>query len=182
VTAGGAAVVVGSADARLRPPAPSFASVAHAADPVPLDNLRPAERAFLQQASELSRLEMALAQLGVSQGASSEVRELAQQMVTDTRLLADSLDNLARKKSLVLLPATGGARQSYGQLSARSGADFDREFVRVMSPTNAAIERAFEEAMSDTTRDPDIRDLVGQYLPVLRDHLNKMQDLRKSID
>src|SRR5438067_7352794 len=79
------AAVAGSAGARLRPPAPGFASVSHAAEPATTDNLRPAERAFVQQVSALSRLEMSLAELGVNQAASADLRAFSQQLVEDCR-------------------------------------------------------------------------------------------------
>lgn len=39
----------------------------------------------------------------------------------------------------------------------------------------------FERSMS-VARDSDVRDLLGAYLPVLRDHQNKISELRKALE
>src|SRR5688572_17071673 len=96
-----------TAGSSLRPRVAFFASVAKAAEFDPLaagDTLRPTERAFLRQALEVTRQQRALAQVGTAQATSSDLRSFAQQLASDTRQLADSIEGVARKKGVVLMP------------------------------------------------------------------------------
>src|SRR5688500_2079818 len=103
----GSAILVTPAAGRVKPRvAMSFASVARAAefDPLAADSLRPSERAFVREASEIARHELRAAQLAVSQGSSSDVRTFAQQLVTDQGQIIEGLNGLTRKKGVVMLP------------------------------------------------------------------------------
>jgi putative membrane protein len=177
------ASLVSSADARIKPRVAMFASVAHAAefDPLAADNLRPTERAFLRQASEMARAEVRAAQLGVSQATSADVRAFAQQLVTDNRQISTSLEDLARKKGVVLLAPTDTTTENYAKLSELAAADFNKEFVRLMSDLQEETVKIYERALNDA-KDTDIKDLAGSFLPIARDHLNKVRDLRKSFE
>src|SRR5262245_49941585 len=57
----------------------------YAVEPLASDALRPGERAFLTKAIETSRLQLRLAEIGVSQATNSAVRSHAQQLVADYR-------------------------------------------------------------------------------------------------
>src|SRR4051812_40546891 len=102
----GLAIAVTTVEARINPRVAMFASVAKAAefDPLAADSLRPSERTFLRQAAEMARAEMRAAQLAVGQAASADVRTFAQQVVSDNRQISNSIDELARKKGVAMLP------------------------------------------------------------------------------
>src|ERR1043166_8477030 len=76
----------------MRPRFVTFASVARGAelDSLATDTLRPSERAFLREATEMSRTDLRMAQLAVGQATSSDLRTYAQQLMTDYRQIADS--------------------------------------------------------------------------------------------
>src|ERR1051326_2851189 len=101
-----AALFGATASARIHPRGAMFASVAKAAefDPLAADSLRPTERAFIRQALETARAEMRAAQLAMAQATSADVRTYAQQLVADNRQITTSIEDLARKKGVVLLP------------------------------------------------------------------------------
>ncbi len=183
VAAALAATALTSADARIRPPVAMFASVARAAefDPLANDSLRPTERTFVRQAIELSRASMRLAQLAVGHATSADIRAFAQQLVTDHGQVATSLDALARKKGVVLLPLNDEIAANFDRLSATAAPDFDKEFVRMASDLEEATVKIYEHALADA-KDTDVKDLAGNFLPVARDHQNKIRDLRKSFE
>lgn len=151
-------------------------------DALATDALRPVERAFLEKAAQLSRQQIQLAQLAVSQATGSDVRTYAQQMAGDHRQIGDSIEALRRKKGT----SAGGSPEavvpeSFQQLAQKSGGDFDREFVRLAGDLQATLLTLFEEVMADA-KDPEVRELAGAHLPTLRDHQNRATELKKAYD
>jgi putative membrane protein len=179
----GLAALASIAEARIRPRPAMFASVAKAAefDPLAADSLRPSERAFLRQATEMSRAQARAAQLGVGQAVSAEVRSFAQQVASDNKQIGNSIDELARKKGVVLLPPTEITTENYGKLSELAGAEFDKEFVGLLSGLQEEAVKLFEKALNDA-KDTDVKELAGNFLPMARDHLNKVRDLKKTFE
>lgn len=148
--------------------------------PLAADSLRPAERAFLEKATEIGRLQMRLADIGASQATSADVRGHAEQLKSDNRQLVDALTSLAQKRGGATRTATEPA-ESYAQLAAKSGAEFEREFVRVMADVHETTITLFEQAAAEA-KDADVRDLAAAQLPMLRAHRNRITELKKTFD
>jgi putative membrane protein len=153
----------------------------YAAIPLAADGLRENEKAFLGKAIETSRQQMRLAEVGASQAISSDVRSHALTLAGDYRELAESLDALIRRKGGVAGAPAGGTSENYRGLLEKSGADFDREFVRTAAALGNNIMTLFEQAATDA-RDPDVREFAAAQLPVLRAHRNAIVGLKKSMD
>lgn len=151
------------------------------AETLATDALRPSERTFLEKAAALSREEIRLARLAVSQATGSEVKALAQQIAIDHQQINDAVEGLRRKKGAVEEASVDVVSESSQKLAQKNGADFDREFVRLIADTHSEAVMLFERSMS-VARDSDVRDLLGAYLPVLRDHQNKISELRKALE
>jgi putative membrane protein len=152
-----------------------------AGEPLATDSLRPAERAFLGKAAEVSRQQMRLAEIGVSQATNSEVRSHAQQLVTDYRSLTDSLEALIRRRGGIPGAPVGGTSENYRKLIEKAGGDFDREFVRTVAQATNSMLTLFEQVASDSN-DADVRELAAAELPVLRAHRTAITELEKAID
>ncbi len=152
-----------------------------AVDPLASDAIRPAERSFLTKAVESTRQQMRLAEVGVSQATNSDVRSHAQQLVADYRTLNDALEGLIRRKGGIADAPVGGTSETYQKLVEKSGANFDREFVRTVAQTTDEVLTMFEQVVSES-RDADIRDLAAAQLPVIRAHRAAVTELKKSID
>ncbi|HVS54455.1 MAG TPA: DUF4142 domain-containing protein [Opitutaceae bacterium] len=170
--------------ARIRPPIAAFTSVARVAqiDVVPSDNLRPSERTFLLQTGEMTRSELRLARLAVSQAVGSDLRAFAQQLATDFGQINDALAGLVRKKGVAILPpslATGAPVDAYDQLATKTGTDFDQTFLLTVSAAEEQMMKLLDQALADA-KDADVRDFAGSFLPVVRDHVNKLKELRKA--
>ncbi len=151
-----------------------------AAVPMAADALRENDKAFLGRAVETSRQQLRLAEVGASQAESSEVRSHALTLAGDYRELMDSLDALIQRKGGVAGAPVGGTSERYQKLIEKSGADFDREFVRAAGPlTNNAL-TLFEQAAADS-RDTDVRDFAAAQLPLLRAHRNALAELKKTV-
>lgn len=180
ITAG---LAIGSelAAARVRPVAARSMISGYTIDALATDAARPAERAFLQKAAATSRLQQRLAELGASQATSSEVRSHAEQLKSDNRQLVDALTALIQRKQSATSPAVEPLTEPYAQLAQKSGVDFDREFVRTMARLHEETIAMFEQAASES-KDTDVRDLAAAQLPMLRAHLNRITELKKTFD
>lgn len=153
-----------------------------AIDALAAETLRPVERTFLEKAAALSRQQIQLAQLAVSQSAGTDVRTYAQQVASDYRQISDSVEGLRRKKGVSAGSATDAfVSESHQRLAQKTGGDFDREFVRLAGELQAAVLTLFEEVMADA-KDAEVRELAGSCLPVLREHQNRVTELKKAYD
>jgi putative membrane protein len=150
------------------------------------DALRPAERSFLEKALESGRLQARLAELGASQASSTDIRSHAEQLKSDTRAMNEALTALRQRKAGAPAPsaevaATEPEPDPYAELAGRAGAEFDREFVRVMSELHEATIALFEQTASEA-KDADVRDLAAAQLPTLRAHRNRIVELKKTFE
>lgn len=153
----------------------------YAAEPLATDGLRAGEKAFLAKAVETARQQMRLAEVGASQADSSEVRSHALQLASDYRELHDALEALIRRKGGLAGAPAGATSETYQKLTEKSGADFDREFVRVVAAASGQAMNLFETAAAEA-KDPDVRDFAANELPILRAHRNTIADLKKTYD
>lgn len=155
------------------------------AEPLATATLRPSERTFLEKAASLSGEKLRMARLAVSQANSSEVRDFAQQLATDHQSMSNTLADLQRRKGAATPPASDTkaespdvVSESFQRLAGKTGADFDREFVRIFTEAHTQLLNLVEQATSDA-KDVDVREFAGAVLPTLRDHQNRLTELRK---
>lgn len=151
------------------------------AAPLATDTVTAAERAFLEKAANLGRLQMRLAEIGAAQGVSAEVRSHAEQLKIDNRELVDAVGAVMQRKATVPRAGATAPSETYAQLAATSGADFDREFIRLMAESHQAMLTLFEQAAADA-RDDDVRAVAAAQLPMLRRHVNRITELRKTTE
>jgi putative membrane protein len=167
---------------RLGPLASSKLARNFAVEPLATDTLRPNERTFLEKAGERSRHEIRLARLAVAQATSADVKAFAQQLTGEQQQINDAVEALRQKKGAVTEAAPADVPSEATQkLAQKTGADFDREFVRLIGEVQSEVVALFEQAMANA-KDTDVRDLAGLYLPTLRDHQNKVTELKKTIE
>jgi putative membrane protein len=148
-----------------------------AAMPLATETLRPSEQAFLESALVLSRQEVRLAELSMSQASNSDVRTVMLQLSGDQRQVRESIEGLLRKKNLAA-PADQPVPEAHQRLMELTGASFDREVVMTLAKVHEELVTLFEQASSDA-KDAEVRDFTGRYLPMLRDHRQRLIELRK---
>lgn len=175
----GAALVAGFAAATTLA-APALAQLTPGAAAELNGGLRPAARRFLVQGVATSRSLAELSRLAEAQGNSVAVRALAQQMVTDFGEMDRSLEALAHTKGVAVPLQPTSFSPGARQLAGTSGAAFDRAFIPEIT---VAAQRQLQlcEAALANAKDPDVRQLAGSLLPMLRDHLNRALALEKGL-
>jgi putative membrane protein len=162
-------------------PVVRVAAVNRVVEPLATDALRPAEQVFVEKALASSGQQIRLADLGANQASSADVRAHASQLAADYRELSDTLQALVRRKGGVAGAPVGGSSENYQKLAARSGSDFDREFVRLASELSESVMNLFQQAANDA-KDPEVRAFASAQLPMLRAHRNRSVELKQAVE
>jgi putative membrane protein len=121
--------------------------------------------------------EVELGRLAVQRAKSPEVKQFAQRMVADHSKANVELKQLASNKNMTL-PAEPNAQQKADKdrLSKLTGAEFDREYMTMMTAGHDKAVAAFEDE-SRNGKEADVKAWSSKILPTLREH----QTLAKQI-
>src|SRR5688572_20100802 len=135
------------------------------------------DRNFLMDAAMGGMMEVELGRLAVQNGASDAVKQFGQRMVDDHSKANTELMSLATSKG-VTLPTELDAkhREHVTKLSSRTGADFDREYSKMMLSDHNKDVSAFEK-QSTKGADPDLKAFASRTLPTLQEHLQMAKAL-----
>ena len=114
--------------------------------------------------------EVELGRLAVQKAKNPEVKQFAQRMVADHSKANVELKQLASNKN-VTLPAEPNAQQKADKdrLSKLSGAEFDRQYMSMMTAGHDKAVAAFEDE-SRNGKEPDVKAWSSKTLPTLREH------------
>jgi putative membrane protein len=136
-----------------------------------------ADTKFLKQAAQGGMAEVALGQLAMQNGSSSEVKNFGQRMVNDHSKANDQLRQLASEKHIDLpqhLSAKDKATQE--SLEKLSGKQFDDTYMKDMVTDHKKDVSDFQRE-SKTARDPEIKKFASQTLPTLKAHLKQAESI-----
>jgi putative membrane protein len=135
------------------------------------------DRIFMENAAKGGMHEVHMGRLGIERGQSEAVKGLCQRLINDHNTANKDLETLAKQKG-VTLPADDAKIVFSTPLATKSGADFDREFARLIIEDHQKDIAAFEKEASSGS-DPDLRDWARKALPTLRAHLTEAQAIPK---
>lgn len=126
------------------------------------------------------------AQTAQQKASSKQVKDFAQQMVTDHRAMQGNLDSLAKAKNLT--PQAGPMADSLqnatnaqaDSLSKLSGKQFDQAYI---SAQVTAHQQAVDmlTRMSSSAQDPDLKNAIQQAIPKVQSHLDRARSLQQSL-
>ncbi len=131
------------------------------------------DQMFMENAARGGMHEARMGRLGIKRGQSEAVKGLCQRLINDHNTANKDLESLAKQKG-VTLPADDAKVVFSTPLAAKSGADFDREFARLIIEDHQKDIAAFEKEASAGT-DPDLKNWAAKALPALRAHLAEAQ-------
>lgn len=150
---------------------------------VPADResgLENADEDFLENAIQGSHAEVVGSQLALEKSESADVRQFAEMMIADHRMMIQEAEQLASKKGMT--PPTGPSvvqSTEITALKALSGGAFDAMYVnRIGVAAHEATVEMFEKA-SQEAQDPDIKAMATKALPKLREHLEAARALNE---
>jgi putative membrane protein len=142
------------------------------------DQVARADRKFIEQAAGSGMFEVQVAQLAASKATDAQVKSFASMLVDHHTAANNELVKIANARKVELPAAPPRAlRRDIEKLGKKSGADFDKDFVKEVGlKAHEKDIKLFEKASKDV-KDPELKAFVDKTLPVLRDHLAQAQKL-----
>ena len=129
------------------------------------------DQKFLMEAAMSGMKEVEAGRIAAQQGTSDQVKQFGQMMVDHHTKANTELMSLASSKGITLPTALDDKHRSeVTKLSGMSGADFDREFSKMMVKDHDKAVDKFEK-QSTRGADADLKAFAANALPTLREHL-----------
>jgi putative membrane protein len=135
------------------------------------------DRQFIGNAAMGGMHEVHMGNLGLERGQSQAVKSFSQRIVTDHSKANQKLETLANRKG-VTLPGDDAKTVTSMPIAAKNGAEFDREYARMMVEDHQKDIAAFEKE-ANSGSDPDVKAFAKETLPTLRAHLQAAETLPK---
>ncbi|MGC2424335.1 MAG: DUF4142 domain-containing protein [Nitrospirota bacterium] len=146
---------------------------AQAAEP---DKLSRKDMKFVHEAAIGGMLQVQLGQMVKDKAQSQDVKDFGARMVTDHTGVNTELKQLADKKGVTLPDKLDAKHEKIvDKLSKLSGADFDKEYMKVMVKGHENDVAAFKKASKDL-KDPDLKDFAAKTLPAYEEHLKMAKE------
>jgi len=140
-------------------------------------NLSSQDRNFIMDAAMGGLEEVELGRLAAQQGMGAEVKQFGQRMVDDHSQANSELMSLASSKGITLPTELDQKHRSeVTKLSGMSGADFDREYTKMMVSDHRKDVSEFEKQSTRGT-DADLKAFATKTLPTLQEHLRLAEAL-----
>lgn len=132
---------------------------------------------FAVSAANGGMAEVELGKLAQQKAQSAQVKDFGAMMVQDHSKANAALMDLAKSKNIALPDSISADEQKLkADLSAKSGADFDKAYVQAMLDDHKKDIKEFEQA-SKIVKYPEMTAFINQTLPVLKKHLAAIQQI-----
>ena len=130
---------------------------------------------FMTEAAQGGMMEVELGKLAASKAQNPEVKAFGQRMVVDHGKAGEDLKALAAKKNIKLpTELSGGMKETVDRLSKLSGAEFDKEYVKLMVDDHDEDLEAFQD-QADDAKDADVKAFAAKYAPVIKSHYDSIK-------
>jgi putative membrane protein len=139
-------------------------------------SLAPTDSSFIRKAAEGGMAEVKLGQLAKEKASNQTVKDFGERMVKDHSKAGDELKEVASKKGISLRDSMNATDKAlYDRLSKLSGGEFDQEYMRAMVKDHEEDAAEFRR-VSQSAKDPEVREFVSKTLPTLEEHLRLARD------
>lgn len=136
---------------------------------------------FAVEAADDGKLEVELGTLAATKASSPEVKQYGQMMVDDHMKANEELKALAQQKNITLPAALGAENQrTYENISTKTGAEFDKEYIDQMVKDHREVIEDFEE-QAEEGNDAEIKAWASGKLTTLRHHLEEAERLQQTL-
>ena len=140
-------------------------------------NMAAQDHNFLMDAAMGGMEEVELGRLATQQGASEAVKQFGQRMVDDHSKANQELMSIAQSKGITLPTEMDEKhKKDVTKLSSLTGADFDREYGKMMLSDHRKDVSEFEKQSTRGT-DADLKAFASKTLPTLKEHLQMAESL-----
>ena len=142
-------------------------------------SLSGAEEHFVMEAASGGVAEVKLSELAKNRASDANVKDFANQMITDHTQANDELKPIADSNKIAWPDRLeGDSGTAYKRLSKLSGPKFDKEYIKVMVKDHDKTVRDFEDA-SHKVKNATLKVYIDKTLPVLRQHQQHAHELAK---
>ena len=136
---------------------------------------------FAVAAANGGMAEVELGNLAQEKAVNLKVKDFGAMMVKDHSKVNDELKALAKSKGITLPDALDNDMQKIkNDLSAKSGANFDKAYVSNMIDDHKTDIKEFEKAAGNC-KDPDLKAFAKNTLPTLKLHLAAIQKIHNGM-
>ena len=136
---------------------------------------------FAVAAANGGMAEVELGTLAQEKAVNAKVKDFGSMMVKDHSKANDEMKALAKSKGITLPDSIDSKEKKVkSDLSAKSGADFDKAYVSNMIDDHKEDIKEFEDAAKNV-KDPDLKAFAVKTLPTLKMHLDAIQKIHDSM-
>jgi putative membrane protein len=161
----------------------ALAAMVHAAD-ADQKKMASKDTKFIRTAAAGGQMEVDLGKLAAEKGSSDDVKKFGQMMVDDHTKANEELKTLASSKNVDLTKAMDSGMKKTDaakkKLEAKSGADFDKAYMKDMVEDHKNDVMEFEDA-SKHCEDEDVKAWAAKTLPTLQKHLEMAKDIESKL-
>lgn len=151
---------------------------ANASALVPVDK---EDAKFVLSAANGGMAEVEMGKLAQEKAVNLKVKNFGAMMVTDHTKINNELKALAKTKGIMLPVSIDKKEQKVkDELAEKSGADFDKAYVKTMIEDHKADIKDFEKAIKDL-KDVDLKAFAKKTLPVLKKHLAAIEKIHEGM-
>jgi putative membrane protein len=128
-----------------------------------------------------SSKEIELGKMAQQKAQNRIVKDFGARMIKDHTQANAELKQLAEKKKIPMpLPGSMTDNSNKEMLMTRSGAEFDKEYMRMMVDDHQKTIALFENASSNLS-DPNIKAFASKTLPILREHFDMARTIAERV-
>ncbi len=136
---------------------------------------------FVTDAADAGLLEVELGKLAAANGTLTDVKELGSMMVKDHTKANEELKALAAQKNISLPPALSDkSHETYNELFAKSGRDFDEAYTDLMVKDHEKVLDSFKKE-AENGKDADIKSWAVGKISTLEHHLLMSKQAEKAL-
>ncbi|GAB3927119.1 DUF4142 domain-containing protein [Larkinella terrae] len=133
---------------------------------------------FAVKAASGGMMEVELGKLAEQKAQSKSVKDFGAMMVADHSKANEEFKTLAASKNISIPATLSEEHQKHvDDLSKLSGAEFDKEYVKLMVDDHKEDIDLFKDA-SFNAKDPDVKAFAGKTLPTLQKHYEAISAIK----
>jgi len=142
--------------------------------------LDPTDEKFLMEAARGGMMEVQLGQIAQQKASSQAVKDYGKRMETDHTQSNKELADIAKARNVSLPTDLGAEKKNVDKLSSRSGASFDKDYMKFSVSDHKKDIKEFEHQQKDGL-DSDLKAFAAKTLPTLREHLRLAEETEKGL-
>lgn len=136
---------------------------------------------FLVRAANSGMTEVMISKVAVDRSTRQPVKDIARMLVADHQMVNDQVKSLAQQRNITLPDSISqDSKKMHDDVIAKRGTEFDKKYVNQMIDSHQESINSFESILNDTN-DAAVKTFAQNTLPKLREHLDKLKQVKDGI-